>query len=82
MAMRSSAVSSRSRGSELSRQYTGSATSQVRVLSAAFAAGAFHGELVGEEGLGIEEEPADRRGLAVVDTAGGGQAQKLPGHQK
>ena len=34
-------------------------------------------ELVGEHGLGVVQEPADERRLAVVDAARGGQSQKI-----
>ena len=34
-------------------------------------------ELVGEHRLGVVEQAADQRGLAVVDRAGGGEAQEL-----
>jgi hypothetical protein len=35
------------------------------------------GDLVGHQRLGVVEEPADERGLAVVDGPGGGEAQEL-----
>ena len=55
---------------------------QVGVAVAPLAAGALHRvELVREDRLGVVEQPADQGGLAVVDAAGGGQAQQL-GHQK
>jgi hypothetical protein len=38
-------------------------------------------ELVGEDGLGVEQQPADERRLAVVDRAGRGQTEQGP-HQK
>ncbi len=34
-------------------------------------------ELVLEDGLGVVEEPADERALAVVDRTGGGEAEEL-----
>ena len=34
-------------------------------------------ELVGEHGLGVVEQAADQRRLAVVDAAGGGEAQQV-----
>jgi hypothetical protein len=34
-------------------------------------------ELVGEHGLGVVEEAADQRGLAVVDAPRGGEAQQV-----
>ena len=36
-------------------------------------------ELVGQHGLGVIEQPADQRGLAVVDAAGGGEPQEVHG---
>src|SRR5262249_61604356 len=39
------------------------------------------GDLVGEAGLGVVEQPADQRGLAGVHAAGGGEP-KLVAHQK
>ena len=36
-------------------------------------------ELVGEHGLGVVEQPADQRRLAVVHRAGGGEAEQI-GH--
>ena len=38
-------------------------------------------ELILGHGLAVVEQPADQCGLAVVDAAGGGDAQQ-PGHQK
>ena len=37
------------------------------------------GELVGEDGLGVVQKPADERRLAVVDAAGRGQPQQIHG---
>ncbi len=55
---------------------------QVGVFGTAGAARAGDGvELVFEDGLGIEQQPADQRGFAVVDAAGGRDAQHA-GHQK
>ena len=34
-------------------------------------------ELVGQHGLGVVQQPADQRRLAVVDAAGGGEAQQV-----
>jgi hypothetical protein len=54
---------------------------QVRVVEALVTAGALHGlELVLEDLLRVEQQPADERRLAVVDRAGGGEPQHL--HQK
>jgi hypothetical protein len=39
------------------------------------------GELVGQDRLGVMQQPTDQRGLAVVDGAGGRQPQQ-PSHQK
>jgi hypothetical protein len=55
---------------------------QVRVLVAPLARGALDGvELVLEDGLGVVEQPADQRRLAVVDGPRCSEAQQL-GHQK
>src|SRR5262249_11742176 len=41
-------------------------------------AGGLHGlELVLEDRLGVEQEPTDQRGLAVVDRAGGSETQQV-----
>jgi hypothetical protein len=37
-------------------------------------------DLVGEHRLGVVEQPPDQRGLAVVDTPRGGEAQQVTGH--
>ena len=37
------------------------------------------GELIGEDGLGVVQKPADERRLAVVDAAGRGQPQQIHG---
>ena len=51
---------------------------QVGVLVAALAAQPLHRlELVLEDGLGVVEEPADERALAVVDRAGGGETEEF-----
>ena len=51
---------------------------EVGVLVAALAAEALDRlELVLEDGLGVVEEPADERALAVVDRTGGGEAEEL-----
>ena len=51
---------------------------EVGVLVAALAADALDRlELVLEDGLGVVEEPADERALAVVDRAGGGETEEL-----
>ena len=51
---------------------------QVGVLVAPLAADALDRlELVLEDGLGVVQEPADERALAVVDRAGGGEAEEL-----
>ena len=48
---------------------------QVGVVVSALLGGAFHrGQLVFHDGLGVIQQTADERGLAVVDGAGGGQA--------
>ncbi len=39
-------------------------------------------EGVGQDRLGVVEQPAHQRGLAVVDGPGRGQAEKLVRHQK
>ena len=53
---------------------------QVGVVVAALAAGALDGlQLVGHQRLGVEEQPADERALAVVHRPGGGDPQKLRG---
>src|SRR5690606_33309184 len=56
---------------------------QVGLLVATRAAGPLYRvELVEEHGLGVVEQPADERGLAVVDADSGGMAQKGGGiHQ-
>jgi hypothetical protein len=47
---------------------------------AAFLGEAFDGgELVFEDGFGVVEETADEGGFAVVDGAGGGEAEKVHG---
>src|SRR5262249_15327441 len=52
--------------------------SQVRVLVAAGRADRLHrGELVLEDRLGVVEQPPDQGGLAVVDRAGGGEAEEV-----
>jgi hypothetical protein len=54
---------------------------QVRVLVATIARRALDRlELVLEDRLAVEEQPADQRRLPVVDRTGGGQAKQL--HQK
>ena len=51
---------------------------QVDRVAAAVAADAFDGrKLVRENRLGVVQQPADQRGLAVVDGAGRGQAQQV-----
>ena len=51
---------------------------EVGVVVAAVGAGALDGlELVLEDRLGVVEQPADERRLAVVDGAGGGEAQEV-----
>ena len=55
---------------------------QVGVVVAALLGGALDRRpLVFHDGLGVVEQAADERGLAVVDGAGGGQAQECR-HQK
>ena len=55
---------------------------QVDRVVAPVQAGAADGlQLVLEDGLRVEEQPADQGGLAVVDRSGGGQAEQLA-HQK
>ena len=56
--------------------------SQVGVVVSAFLGGALdRGQLVFHDGLGVVQQPADERGLAVVDGSGGGQSQQRR-HQK
>ncbi len=56
---------------------------EVRVVVAAVAADPLDGgQLVIEERLRVEQQPADQRALAVVDRAGGGEAQEVARHQK
>ena len=51
---------------------------KVEALEAAVRGGALNGgELVGEDGLRVVQEAADEGGLAVVDGAGGAQAQRF-----
>ena len=51
---------------------------QVGVVVSALLGGALdRGQLVFHDGLGVVQQPADQRGLAVVDRAGGGQAQEV-----
>ena len=45
-------------------------------LTAARRGGFDGGELVGEDRLGVVQEAADEGGFAVVDGAGGGEAQQ------
>src|SRR5690606_7808375 len=53
---------------------------QVGVLVAAAGADGLHGvPLVFEERLRVVQQPPDEGGLAVVDAAGGGEAQQLGG---
>jgi hypothetical protein len=53
---------------------------QVGVAVAALARGALDMlELVLEDRLGVEQQPAYERGLAVVDRPGGGEADELRG---
>ena len=40
------------------------------------------GDLVGHQRLGVVEQAADQRRLAVVDRAGGGEPQQVERHQK
>ena len=56
--------------------------SQVGVVVSAFLGGALDGgQLVLHDGLGVVQQPADERGLAVVDGTGGRDAQQRR-HQK
>ena len=61
------------------------AVDQQRQVGALLAAGGGGGGdglvLVGENVLGVVQQPADERGLSVVDGAGGAEAQ-CGGHQK
>ena len=53
---------------------------EVDILVAAAAGGFLHGfELVLEDGFGIVEQAADEGGFAVIDGAGGGEAEKVHG---
>ena len=55
--------------------------SQVGVVVAARVAGGLDGlQLVLEDRLGVQQQPPDEGGLAVVDRAGGGEAEQV--HQK
>ena len=55
---------------------------QVGVVVSALLRGALdRGQLVLHDGLGVEQQAPDERGLAVVDGTGGGQTKKC-GHQK
>ena len=56
-----------------------SSARSVSVAAALLAGAADRLELVLEDPLGVVEQPADQRGLAVVHRAGRGQAQEL-GH--
>src|SRR6202035_5306037 len=51
---------------------------EVGALLAAVPRGALHrGELVLEDGLGVEQQPPNQGRLAVVDRAGGGESQDI-----
>ena len=53
---------------------------QVQIGIAALLAGAFHRRQgVFQDGLAVEQQPADQRALAVVHAAGGGEAEKVAG---
>jgi hypothetical protein len=54
---------------------------EVHVFIAALAGGFLHGfELVFEDGFGVIEKAADEGGFAVIDGAGGGEAEEV--HEK
>jgi hypothetical protein len=56
---------------------------EVRVVVATVAADLLdRRQLVREQRLGVVQQPADQRALAVIDGAGGGEAEQLAGHQK
>ena len=62
------------------------AVGQQREVERALAAAPLAGlgdvvELVLEHLLGVVQQPADQRALAVVNRAGGGEAQEVQGHQ-
>ena len=54
---------------------------EVNVGVAALSAGALYGfQLILEDGFAVQQHAADQRALAVVDAAGGGEAQQVHGH--